>query len=48
MKSFFSMMMKSEKDRPEMETEMKEEDIGEEIGVWEEKGKITGEIIAEI
>lgn len=44
-KSFFSMMMKSEKGGPEMETEMKKEDIGEEKGVWEDKEKITGEVI---
>ena len=43
-KLFFSMMMQSEKE-PEMETEMKNEDIGEEKGVWEEKEKITGEVI---
>ncbi|MDP2925185.1 MAG: hypothetical protein Q8N99_02320 [Nanoarchaeota archaeon] len=49
MKSFFSMMMKSEKGKPGMETDMKDDmnngDIGEEKGVWEEKEKITGEVI---
>ncbi len=49
MKSFFSMMGKGEKNKEEMnQGEMKEKkDIGEEKGVWEEKGKITGEVIAE-
>jgi len=46
MKSFFSMMM-SDKGGSEGGEEMKEGDIGEEKGVWEEKEKITGQVIFE-
>ncbi len=46
MKSFFSMMG-SKKGGQEIEPEMKDEDTGEEKGVWDDKEKITGEVIAE-
>ncbi len=42
MELFFDMMMNSEREEPE--GEMKE-DIGEEKGVWEDKEKITGEVV---
>lgn len=47
MKQFFSMAMKGGADNGEqMNEEGTEKDIGEEKDVWEEKGKITGEIIS--
>ncbi len=48
MKTFFSMMMeegKGEGDMSEGEGDGGEEDMGEEKGVWDEKGKITGESV---
>jgi hypothetical protein len=48
MKQFFSMAMKGGNDNGEQMNEKEtEKDIGEEKDIWEEKGKITGEIISE-